>query len=264
MLSDFILAAFDVIINVLRDAGWMEKEFLVVQCIAYDVAFPVCSINGDLIEFFGTNPSGHPLTVIINSLVNSLYMRYCYRAMNPEQKVSDFQKHVALFTYGDDNTMGVSKSQGWFNHTSIQACLAHISVEYTMADKQSESVPYINISETSFLKRKWRWDDRMKCYLCPLEEESIFKSLTVWVPSDTLDKYSQFVRVVESAVQEYFFYGEEKFEEMRTFFMGLLSEEPFSPYVTKSTFPTYEQLEARFRAASVGMDVQGSPGDLLL
>lgn len=257
MLSDFILAAFDVIINVLRDAGWSEQELLVIQCIAHDVAFPVCSINGDLVEFFGTNPSGHPLTVIINSLVNSLYMRYCYRAMNPAQIVSDFQKFVALFTYGDDNTLGVSRLREWYNHTTIQACLAYIGVEYTMADKLSESVPYINISETSFLKRKWRWDERMQCYLCPLEEDSIFKSLTVWVPSDTLDKYSQFVRVVGSAVQEYFFYGEEKFEEMRTYFMSLLSEEPYSLYVTKSTFPTYDQLEARFKEASSGMEVQG-------
>jgi len=45
---------------------------------------------------------------------------------------------------------------------------------------------------------------------------------------------------------------------MRTYFMGLLSEEPYSLYVTKSTFPTYDQLEARFKEASSGMEVQGA------
>jgi hypothetical protein len=258
MIPDFILAAFDVIINVLRDAGWTEDELLVIQGIAYDVAFPVCNISGDLVEFFGTNPSGHPLTVIINSLVNSLYIRYAYRALNPAKIVSDFIRFVALITYGDDNSMGISKLLAWFNHTTIQECLASIGVEYTMADKTSESIPYINISETSFLKRTWRWDEDMQCHLCPLEEDSIFKSLTMWVPSDTIDKYSQFVFVVGSAVQEYFFYGKEKFEEKRGFFMNLLKEEPFSLYVTKSTFPTYDQLAERFRLASVStMEVQG-------
>jgi len=259
MLADFILAAFDVIIKIMEHVGASPQELLVIQCIAYDIAFPVCNINGDLIEFFGTNPSGHPLTVIINSIVNSLYVRYCYRSLNPEQVVSNFKEFVALFTYGDDNAMGISKSIPWFNHTTIQKSLAEIGVGYTMADKLSKSVPYIHIDQASFLKRTWRWDERMQVHLCPLEEESIFKSLTVWVPSESIDEYAQFVEVVSSAVQEYFFYGEEKFEEMRNYFMHLItSSSPFDLYVTKSTFPTYEILEKRFKENSMSsMQVQG-------
>jgi len=251
MLADFILAAFDIIVNILRHAGWDETELLYIMCIGYDIAFPCCAILGDLIEFFGTNPSGHPLTVILNSIVNSLYLRYGYISLNPEHTVTDFKKHVAAFTYGDDNAMGVSTLCDWFNHTSLQTVLAAIGVEYTMADKTSESVPFININDTSFLKRTWRWDERMQCFLCPLDEDSIFKSLTMWVPSDSIDKYAQFVAVASSAVQEYFFYGEEKFSEMRSFFVELLDQEPYKFYITSSTFPTYEQLEERFNANSV-------------
>lgn len=264
MIADWILAAFDVIIIILKYAGWSDQELLEVQCMGFDIAFSVCNINGDLVEFFGTNPSGHPLTVIINSLVNSLYIRYCFKSLSVEASkkhfqenglltvtsVADFKKFVALFTYGDDNAMGVCSSIPWFNHTAIQKCLADIGVEYTMADKITESVPYIHIDQTSFLKRTWRWDEEVGGWMAPLEEDSIFKSLTMWVPSDSIDKYAQTTFVVSSAVQEYFFYGRKKFEEMREFFMELLSQEPYKHYVTGSTFPTFDVLVERFHNAS--------------
>jgi len=251
MVADFILSAFDVIRKIHCFAGFSEEELLTIMCIANDIAFPVTDVNGDLVEFFGTNPSGHVLTVIINSIVNSLYMRYCYCVLNPESEVHTFKKHVSLMTYGDDNIMGVSVSAPWFNHTGIQKALLTIGVEYTMADKEAESVPFINIKECSFLKRSWSWNEEVGDWLAPLEEDSIFKSLTVWVPSGTIDCFAQTAAVVTSAVNEYFFYGREKFEEKREFLMGLLGEEPYSLYVRESTFPTFDELVERFHRASL-------------
>lgn len=250
MLSDFILAAFDVIVEIYRAAGFDETDCRVLMCIANDIAFPVTSVNGDLVEFFGTNPSGHPLTVIINSLVNSLYMRYCYFSLNPESEVRSFKKNVHLFTYGDDNVMGVSPACDWFNHTAVQTVLADIGVEYTMADKESESVPFIRLYDCSFLKRKWVWSEDVSNWVCPLEEASIIKSLTMWVPSDSIDCYHQMVAVISSANSEYFFYGREVHKEKREFFQKLLEREPFSFYVTETTLPNFDQLVERFQRAS--------------
>lgn len=250
MLADFILAAYEIIVNVYRAAGYTEDECREIMCIGEDTAFPLCNINGDLVEFFGTNPSGHPLTVIINSLVNSLYMRYCYMSLNPDAEVSTFKLMVALFTYGDDNIMGVSKTTPWFNHTAIQAVLAGIGVEYTMADKESASVPYVNINDVSFLKRSWRWNTDVGNWVCPLEEASIIKSLTVWLPSKSIDRFAQMVAVIASANAEYFFHGREVFEKHHAVFKKLLEREPFSFYVTESTLPGYDILVERFNRAS--------------
>lgn len=250
MLADFILAAFEIIYNVHKSAGWPMEDLVTIMCIGEDIAFPVCNINGDLVEFFGTNPSGHPLTVIINSLVNSLYMRYAYATLNPQKEVVSFKKHVALFTYGDDNALGVHKLLEWYNHTAIQRVFADIGVEYTMADKGAKSVPFINIRDISFLKRKWVWSDEVTNWLAPLDEESIIKSLTFWVPSSTIDVYAQTVAVVESAINEYFFHGRKKFEEKSLFFQEVLKESPYCFYVKESTFPTYDQLIERFHKAS--------------
>jgi hypothetical protein len=250
MLADFILIIFELIVDIYQSAGFDEITLRTLMCIGEDISFSICNIDGDLVEFFGTNPSGHPLTVIINSLVNSLYMRYCYCVLNPAKECLTFKDNVHLFTYGDDNTSGVSRRAEWFNHTAVQAVLATIGVEYTMADKEAESVPYIPISEVSFLKRKWVWSDEVQNWLCPLEEESIIKSLTVWVPSKTIDEYKQMTAVISSANNEYFFHGREKFEEKRKFFAEVLKDEPYSFYVNESTLPTYATLVERFHRAS--------------
>lgn len=255
MLPHFVLAAFEIIENVYRSAGFDANECRQIRCIAMDTAFPVVNMGGDIMEFYGTNPSGHPLTVIINSLVNSLYMRYAYAMANPDSRsCADFQENVHLFTYGDDNIMGVSKKTPWFNHCEIQKQMACIGVEYTMADKESESVPYIRLQQTSFLKRSWRWEEDLQAYVCPLEEKSLHKALTMWVPSRTIDKYMQMVAVISSVNTEYFFHGKEVFQKHHEFFKTVLQREPYKLYVEQSTLPGWDALCERFRKASDGFE----------
>nr|QIN96621.1 MAG: hypothetical protein 1 [Marnaviridae sp.] len=249
MISDFVLSAFRIIQNVYNAAGFSVAEVREIACIGEDTAFPIVNFNGDLVEFFGTNPSGHPLTVIVNSIVNSLYMRYTYVRLNPEVECFSFKSRVRLFTYGDDNMMGVSKGSDWFNHTAIQKELVGIGVEYTMADKESVSVPFVGIDDIQFLKRSWRYDHEVGAFMCPLELSSIHKSLTTWVPSGSIDEFQQMVAVISSAHSEFFFYGRDVFEEHHKFFRGVLSQEPYASYVNASTLPTWEQLVERFHQA---------------
>lgn len=248
MISDFILAAFEIICNVYQAAGFSEDEIREIYCIGNDIAFPCVNVSGDLMEFFGTNPSGHPLTVVINSLVNSLYIRYAYGKLGGN--LCEFQDKVHLFTYGDDNAMGVSKTIPWFNHTAIQNVLHDIGVTYTMADKEAESVPYININNCSFLKRTWRYDEDVGAYLAPLDEDSIHRSLTMWVPSGSINEFEQMIAVITSANNEYFFYGKEIFNKHRKFFCEILNQMPFKAYITDSTLPTWQDLYERFWRAS--------------
>lgn len=253
MTADFILAAFKIIAVVYKKAGFSDKECRVIMCIGEDTAFSWCNFAGDLVAFLGTNPSGQPLTVVINSIVNSLYMRYVFYRLNPNADESlDFRKYVHLFTYGDDNIMGVSPVSEWFNHTAIQAELKTIGVEYTMADKLAKSVPFINIADVSFLKRKWRFDEDVQAWLCPLEEESIHKSLTVWTPSGSVDEYTQMCDVITAANNEYFFYGRETFEKHHKFFREIISREPYSLCKT-ADLPTWAQLADRHQRASVAI-----------
>jgi hypothetical protein len=241
-----ILASYKVIYNICKEAGYSDDDLKVVWGIAEDTAYPLVDFNGDLIEFFGSNPSGHPLTVIVNSLANSLYMRYCYSVLSPDNSCEDFQKNVSLMTYGDDNVMGVSDKTPWFNHTAIQNTLHDVGIKYTMADKEAISIPYINISQVSFLKRTWRYDNDMKVYLAPLDHESIEKMLLITVKSKTISPEAQATAIVSSAMNEYFFYGKKTFNEKRDLLMNVIEKCDLQFYVTPSTFPTWEELSENF------------------
>jgi len=243
MSAQVILAAFKIIKNILKEAGWTPEDLQIVTGISFDTAFPVMDFNGDLVEFYGSNPSGQPLTVIINGLVNSLYVRYVWRAVGNDLK--DFKSNVSLMTYGDDNIMGVNKKVKNFDHTIMQAVLGSVNVKYTMADKLAESVPFINIKDASFLKRSWRYEAEVEDYLCPIEEDSIGKSLTKCLPSSDKCPEAHAVDILNNTVREYFNYGKVIFEEKREMCLDIIVEANLQPYYV-TEFPTWEDMKASF------------------
>lgn len=260
MLAELIGEAFYIIEKLHEINGCSEEHLKVIRGIAVDTAYSFQNFNGDLIQFFGSNPSGHPLTVIINSLVNSLYMRYVYAELNPDGFIPEtFKDNVILMTYGDDNFMNVKEGCDWFNHTAIQNFLASIGIKYTMADKEAESVPYIHIDDVSFLKRTFRYDSDLDCYVAPLEHDSINKMLTVQVKSKTISAQAQSLATIHSAIREYFFYGKEEFNNRRALLKIIIEESGLSSYLIdhycdeegniincSTDLPTWEELKDTF------------------
>nr|WPR18017.1 MAG: structural polyprotein [Chemarfal virus 32] len=246
MPASVILAAFDIIKNILVHAGWDEKDLRVVSGIAEDTAFPTISFDGDLIRCYGTNPSGHPLTVIINGLANSLYVRYCYATNHPLRTCSDFKENIALMTYGDDMIMGVNQECSWIDHTKMQKVLADIDIEFTMAEKTATSIPFINISEATFLRRSWRFEPELGLMVCPIEHASIEKMLTMCVRSKTISLELQALEVLDTACREYFWYGKAIFTLKRALFLGWIEELDLFPYMERD-LPAWEQLIGEFQ-----------------
>nr|WPR18132.1 MAG: structural polyprotein [Crogonang virus 161] len=246
MPASVILAAFDIIISILREAGWDENQIRVVSCIAEDTAFPTIDFHGELIRCYGTNPSGHPLTVIVNGLANSLYVRYCYASNHPGGHCIDFKNNVNLMTYGDDMIMGVSKNCTWLDHTKMQTVLAAIDIEFTMADKNAVSVPFIHISDATFLRRTWRYEPEVGYMVCPIEHDSIEKMLTMCVLSKSISPEIQALAVLDTACREYFWYGKDTFLEKRNLFYSWIDELDLEMYMERE-LPTWEQLVNEFQ-----------------
>ncbi len=183
-----------------------EREKLISRGIATDISFPIINMNKDLYQFFGSNPSGHPLTAILNSIANSLFMRFCFHKLG--YPVSHFKQSVKLMTLGDDNIMG-SKEDG-FNHTTISKVLADYGVPYTMADKKSASVPFINIAQCDFLKRRFMILNGE--YVGPLDLNSIMKSLCVWVESKHITSSEHTAQCYLAARREWSLHGKDVFD----------------------------------------------------
>jgi len=260
MHAMFIMEAFRMIKCLHEINGCGEAHLQIIDGIAIDTTYNYQNFNGDIIQFFGSNPSGHPLTVVINSIVNALYMRFVYAKLNPEGfKPEHFKRDVILMTYGDDNFMNVRDGCDWFNHTSIQKCLEGYGIKYTMADKEAVSIPYINISEVSFLKRTFRYDEDLKVYLAPLEHSSLNKMLTVQVKSKSVSSEAQSISAIHSAIREYFFYGREVFNERREILNRIIEDSGLHNYLIDNIvteegeiiqcslqLPTWEELRSAF------------------
>jgi hypothetical protein len=213
-----MFAAFKILINVAKMSGnYDEEDIKIMEGIASEVCSPTYDYNGVLLQFFGSNPSGHSLTVVINSLVNSLYLRYCYYEIGARQrtwlgkpiKLPLFKQVVAALTYGDDNIMSVSKGYDWFNHTALADEFASCGIKYTMADKEAKSIPFIRGAEASFLKNYAVMDPELGIYRAKCEENSIQKILHAHVKSDCMSENEHGQESLVNAMDKYFGHGRE-------------------------------------------------------
>eukprot|EP01126_Amoeba_proteus_P011229 TRINITY_DN14505_c0_g1_i5.p1 TRINITY_DN14505_c0_g1~~TRINITY_DN14505_c0_g1_i5.p1 ORF type:complete len:1047 (-),score=82.17 TRINITY_DN14505_c0_g1_i5:3425-6565(-) len=155
-----------------------ERGRVARRALIGSLVYPTVDFFGDLLQLNGTNPSGHSLTVIINSIVNSLYIRFAYLVIVGE--LDTFDEHVVLVTYGDDNMVSVSPDrQEVFHLQSIIAALASVGVTYTDASKVAVDRFFTPESECTFLKRSWVRDAGF--WRAPLEFDSLCKMLTIKV-----------------------------------------------------------------------------------
>lgn len=236
------LASFKILIAICMWAGYDEEDRIVMEALATEVCNPLYEMNGLWVMFGSSTASGHSLTVVINGLNNSLYMRMAFYAIAPIGFAEAFHDCVALMTYGDDNVMSIREDCVWFNHTSIQAWLAQYGITYTMADKEAESVPYIHINDATFLKRSWVWDPELRLYRCPLERASIFKMLHTVQVSKTETVEQQLGNIISTANREFFQFGKQIFEEAREKLIKVATTHELMHYVPNSHLETHEEL----------------------
>nr|APG77928.1 hypothetical protein 1 [Beihai picorna-like virus 34] len=217
MSPQFMLAAFKLLIKLAEKSGnYDEDDLTIMRGIATEISYPTYDYFGTLVQFMGSNPSGHPLTVVINSFVNSLYLRYCWYAIAKEKgwwKVPRFNEKVSAMTYGDDNIMTVADGYDDFNHTAIAEQLARVSIKYTMADKDAKSVPFINLRDASFLKHFAVWDDELGVYRSPVEEDSLAKMLHTHLKSKILSMEQSSAEAIQNVALKYFEFGREVYTE---------------------------------------------------
>lgn len=243
MSPQFMLMAFKLLITLAEKSGNYDADDLIImRGIATEISYPTYDYFGTLVQFMGSNPSGHPLTVVINSLVNSLYMRYTYYSIAKKKgwwRVPLFSKSVSLMTYGDDNIMTVAKGFDDFNHTAIAAELEEVGIKYTMAEKEAESVPFINLEDASFLKHYAVYDSELGLYRSPVEEASIAKMLHTHLKSKVLTMEQSSAEAIQNVALKYFEFGREVYTERVEQLRKVAQEAGIAGYV--GSIMTYDE-----------------------
>nr|UBJ26005.1 putative nonstructural polyprotein [Red panda dicistro-like virus] len=137
-------------------------------------------VQGFVYQVDHSHPSGHPMTAILNSMYNSVVMRYAYYAAG----YSDFNDNVSMANYGDDNLLSVS-SRVAFSQKDATEQLAKIGMTYTSADKVSDVTSELKpLSQCSFLQRDFVYDNRYKIWVGRLKLRSILECFN-WIHSTT-------------------------------------------------------------------------------
>jgi hypothetical protein len=243
------MGAFQLLIRCAEEfMPYTADDLKIMAGVAAEVCNPVVALNGDLVQFFGSNPSGQNLTAIINSLGNSLLMRCCYFSIYPNDTPEDFQRYVKVGTYGDDFKGTVSTERPLFNHISYAAWLASHDMKLTMPDKKSTPTAYMCDSDADFLKRKNFYNPDLECNVGLLDEMSIFKRLHSHNLSTNVDLSLplQSAQNIDSSLHDWFYYGREMYE-MRQRQMIQIAEEAGISLLCVGLYKTYDQRVQRWK-----------------
>jgi len=218
--------------SVIRTALWSE----VVNSI---------HITGNTFYMWNhSQPSGCPMTVILNCLYHSISARYVYIVTalkyNPkESSLSNFRKNVRHLNYGDDDLWSISpRIIDWFNQVTITEAYTTLGMTYTDEAKTGDIVPYRKLEEVNFLKRTFRWDDDQARYRAPLALETI-REMAMW-NHGTVDQYELTASILQDAVHELAQHDEKVFNtELPAFEKAAqIVRERFPVY-----FDTYQQYQ---------------------
>jgi hypothetical protein len=202
--------------------GWTEEEQKILVGLITDVAWPVISMNGDILMLHGATVSGHNGTVYFNSINNSLLMRVVFYTLYDGGYVKGwirsgyrrFRDVTHTLTYGDDLVVGSALVS--YNGIAISTELGFVGYVLTDAHKTGKIEKFEHISTVEFLKRTFRYDKEFGMYVAVLNESSIFKRLcTIHKPVSPNNISLTLATNMDSALHEWFYHGRVKYEMRR-------------------------------------------------
>lgn len=171
------------------------------------------------------NPSGNPLTAIMNTIIGAMYLRYTWLKLAPPKLASltHYEENVVDTVYGDDGIITVSdKAKPFFNPDNVSKVLRSMGMEFTATSKD-RAAAWENLCDMSFLKRGFRKGDQKRWL--PIIDKQTIQELTNWVrQSDFVDPKAMLVDNCNNALRFAFFYGKAYFDELRNKILRVFSE----------------------------------------
>jgi len=211
LILDMLAGIVD-IVNKFYDDG--EENATIRRVLWREIVNSVHVCGDDVYLWTHSQPSGCPITAILNSLYNSVSMRYVWLTVVPEEMktMAEFNKHVSMVSYGDDNCVNISDAAiDTFNQVTIAQGYATIGMTYTDETKSGEMVPYRKLSEIGYLKRSFKWNEDEHQYIAPLDITVVLEMIN-WVRGD-FDIESKTVENMETSAFELSLHGREVFNE---------------------------------------------------
>ncbi|APG78875.1 hypothetical protein [Beihai mantis shrimp virus 3] len=218
------------------DSWYGDGHTLVREVLFADIYNSVHSAGGLVYQWTHSNPSGQPMTAVINSIFNSVMCRYVFVKATglPLQKWDEF---VRMVSYGDDNLLSIHDSiKHKFNQVTMTREFAKLGMTYTNETKTGEIVPTRPLHECNFLKRGFRKDCGV--WLAPLAIETITE-MVQWLRKSA-DVVGDTKVNVETALMELSLHTPYYWERYSTLIMNACKEQgiPVKRYAQAHVFDT--------------------------
>jgi hypothetical protein len=206
-------------VYILRQAiifGYSKKQLREICTLLDSLDNKIKIILNIYFMYVSTLCSGRADTIHANSIIQKILFTYCFIMyyIKSDQKLpskKEFRDILRMAFVGDDCLLSVPpQGYEWFNGLYVRQEMLILGYEVTAADKHSLISDYKDISEVTFLKRRFRWDGVMM--LAPLNLTSIYKGLCFAIKSTISDK-DRSIQVLEVSQYEMFMHGKEKFNE---------------------------------------------------
>ncbi|APG76720.1 hypothetical protein 1 [Beihai picorna-like virus 93] len=194
---------------------WYDDDNGMIRATLMEYLFNASWLIDDhVIQLNHSQPSGNPLTTMINCIYNMLIFRYCYllllERMEAPLTLSGFRSNVACVFYGDDSICAISPSvKDWYNQLTITEAMAITGHTYTDETKSGSPPPFRSLHEVTFLKRHFVLRDGM--WIAPLSKETI-EDMIMWTRKN-LDAQEALVQVTRTASFEASLHSREYFEQ---------------------------------------------------
>jgi len=143
-----------------------------------------CVVVGDHLMFTEQgNKSGNPMTDVFNSITNVWLILVSYlngrRTMCLPETLRDFERDVALITYGDDVIcVADNVTLQYFNRCTIADVCSDLGYKVTSANKTANLVPCERIEELTFLKSMFV--EKGQNIYCPMPKDVAIRELQ-WI-----------------------------------------------------------------------------------
>ena len=210
-------------------------------------------IDGVIYEWLSGLPSGHPFTIIINTVYNHIIARYNWcRSLGESQQVSVssalnlYRENTYTVAQGDDIAAAVTDPyKELFNDVVCTKFSKELGMVYTNESKSGEVVDLRHLKDIEFLKRSFVFDPIENLYIAPLRLQSIIRMID-W--TDQKNKEKIVADNVITAIKELSLHSKEVFEEKSSIIIKNFKK--YYPFLNTAE-PLYKDFEDR-RAQVLG------------
>ncbi|APG78478.1 hypothetical protein 1 [Wenling crustacean virus 6] len=172
--ADFMEAAASVVIKSIVEMNDLDVNDENVLITLWDEIIRTIHVSRTNVSMTTHgNPSGNPMTTVVNCIVNLLYHWYAYRKITGNTSLESFENDVVFTCFGDDVLWATNGHENGMTFHAVADVMTELGQEYTTAAKEAaSSASEKPIKELQFLKRSFSPISEIRI-LSPLEKESI-------------------------------------------------------------------------------------------